>query len=61
VQYLLRHPGARRELVEQLQTLGSSVHQCPDCRRFHASPTPLCGLIGRAKQLVFVFALLGGL
>lgn len=44
VQYLLRHPGARRELIESLQSLGSSVHQCPECRRFHASAQPLCGL-----------------
>jgi recombination protein RecR len=50
VQYLLRHPGARRELVEQLQTLGSSVHQCPECRRFHASPTPLCGLCANPNR-----------
>lgn len=50
VQYLLRHPGARRELVEQLQSLGSSVHQCPDCRRFHASPTPQCGLCANPNR-----------
>lgn len=50
VQYLLRHPGARRELIEALQSLGSSVHQCPECRRFHASATPLCGLCANPNR-----------
>lgn len=50
VQFLLRHPGARRELAEALSSLGSSVHQCPQCRRFHASATPLCGLCANPNR-----------
>jgi recombination protein RecR len=50
VQYLLRHPGARRELAEALQQLGSAVHQCPECRRFHASAQPLCGLCANPNR-----------
>ena len=50
VQFILRHPGARRELVEALGMLGSAVHQCPECRRFHASATPLCGLCANPNR-----------
>lgn len=50
VQFLLRHPGARRELIEALQSLGSAVHQCPECRRFHASAQPLCGLCANPNR-----------
>lgn len=50
VQFLLRHPGARRELAEALQKLGSAVHQCPECRRFHAAELPLCGLCANPNR-----------
>ncbi|MEN9413020.1 MAG: recombination protein RecR [Candidatus Parcubacteria bacterium] len=50
VQFILRHPGARRELAEALQQLGSAVHQCPECRRFHASAQPLCGLCANPNR-----------
>ncbi len=53
VQFILRHPGARRELIESLQRLGSAVHQCPSCRRFHASdasPAHECGLCANPNR-----------
>jgi recombination protein RecR len=37
VQFLLRSsPTIRRELIEALGEIGSGVHQCPECMRFHA-------------------------
>lgn len=50
VQFLLRHPSARRELAEALSNLGSSVHQCPQCRRFHAGAQALCGLCANPER-----------
>lgn len=45
VQFLLRSsPSMRRDLVESIQALGGSVHQCPSCMRFHASEEDICGL-----------------
>ena len=50
VQHLLRSPSARRELVDALRAMGTSVHQCPQCRRFHASDTPQCGLCANPNR-----------
>jgi recombination protein RecR len=53
VQFLLRHPGARRELVDALGALGTAVHQCPECRRFHASSASAahqCGLCANPNR-----------
>lgn len=37
VQFLLRSsPAIRRELIDSLQSLGGSVHQCAQCMRWHA-------------------------
>ncbi len=45
VQYLLRvSPAARRELVDAVQKLSSSVHQCPECMRFHSEKNKSCSL-----------------
>lgn len=44
VQHLLRSPSVRRELEGALRAMGTSVHQCPQCRRFHAGDAPTCGL-----------------
>ncbi len=39
VQFLLRtSPSMRREIVEAIETLSSSVHQCPTCTRYHSLP-----------------------
>lgn len=45
VQYLLRSsPALRREMIESLQQLGGSVHQCPACMRYHAGADQRCAL-----------------
>ena len=45
VQYLLRgSPAIRRELVDAMQSLGGSVHQCPSCMRYHTSEGKECGI-----------------
>jgi len=45
VQYLLHiSPSARRELVESVQRLSGSVHQCPKCMRYHSEKNKTCGL-----------------
>lgn len=43
VQFLLRSsPSIRRELADAVIALGTSVHQCPSCMRFHAGSRPMC-------------------
>lgn len=45
VQYLLRSsPSLRRELMDAVRDLGSSVHQCPECQRFSSSAKGLCSI-----------------
>lgn len=45
VQFLLRSsPAVRRELIDAMQNLGGSVHQCPQCMRFHAGERKMCGI-----------------
>ena len=60
VMYLLRSsPAVRRELIEAVQGLASSVHQCSDCFRFHAKDSALCSICdseNRDKKLLAVVA-----
>lgn len=43
VQYLLKaSPSLRREFLESLRDLGSSVHQCASCMRFSSGERGLC-------------------
>ena len=45
VQFLLRSsPSIRRELIDSVRELGSSVHQCPECMRFSSSAKGLCNI-----------------
>lgn len=45
VQHLLRvSPAVRRELADAIQKLSSSVHQCPECMRFHSEKSKSCSL-----------------
>lgn len=45
VQFLLRSsPAIRRELVESVQSLSGSVHQCPSCFRFASGARGACSL-----------------
>jgi recombination protein RecR len=51
VQFLLRSsPALRRELTDALQSLGSGVHQCPQCMRFHAGDKKLCSICANAER-----------
>lgn len=60
VQYLLRSsPSLRRELADALSALSGSVHQCPECMRFHAGergPCSLCESTKRDQGLLAVVA-----
>ncbi len=45
VQFLLRSsPAIRRELMDGVRELGSSVHQCPECMRYSAGNKGLCAI-----------------
>ncbi|MBI5469759.1 recombination protein RecR [Candidatus Kaiserbacteria bacterium] len=45
VQYLLRSsPTLRGELVDSVQGLASSVHQCPECFRYHSAENKVCSI-----------------
>src|SRR5262245_55014187 len=51
VQFLLRiSPAGRKELIEALQKLGGSVHQCPTCMRFHAGKNKTCSMCESDKR-----------
>jgi recombination protein RecR len=60
VQFLLRSsPSTRRELVDAIQSLGGSVHQCPQCMRFHAGDKKICSICAnrlRSAELLAVVA-----
>lgn len=44
VQFLLRaSSGTRRDLADAILALGSSVHQCPSCMRYHTGEQKICG------------------
>jgi len=43
VQFLLRSsPSVRRELVNAVQSLSGSVHQCSECMRYHSGKEKTC-------------------
>lgn len=51
VQYLLRSsPALRRELVEAMRELGTTVHQCPSCKRFHSGSMGPCSLCTKPER-----------
>lgn len=60
VQFLLRSsPAIRRELMQSVQDLGQSVHQCSSCCRFSTSSRgqcPICSNAERDKSLLMVVA-----
>ncbi|OGG53209.1 hypothetical protein A2851_02770 [Candidatus Kaiserbacteria bacterium RIFCSPHIGHO2_01_FULL_53_29] len=60
VQFLLRSSAAtRRELIEAVQSLGASVHQCTQCMRFFSGKEKVCGIctnLERDKSLLAVVA-----
>ncbi len=45
VQFLLRSsPSMRRDLIESVRDLASSVHQCPECQRYSTSKKGRCNI-----------------
>ena len=51
VAYLLRSsPSLRRELIESVQQLGGSVHQCQECMRYHAGDSKLCSICSNPER-----------
>lgn len=60
VQFLLRSsPSYRRELMQALQELGHTVHQCPECMRYFAGENPggACSLCaGKRDRMLTVVA-----
>lgn len=45
VQYLLRSsPTLRREIADGIKALSSTIHQCPECMRYHAGDDSLCSI-----------------
>ena len=57
VQYLLRSaPGLRRELIDSLRDLGSTVHQCVSCMRFSSSERGLCALCSDSHRELSLLA-----
>lgn len=60
VQFLLRSsPTYRRELLDAIQSLTKTVHQCPVCMRYHAdkeSTCVLCSSTSRDSSLLAIVA-----
>ncbi|OGG72770.1 hypothetical protein A3A38_03110 [Candidatus Kaiserbacteria bacterium RIFCSPLOWO2_01_FULL_53_17] len=51
VQFLLRSsPAIRREIVESVRDLSSSVHQCPECMRFSSGEKGLCSICANKER-----------
>lgn len=57
VHYLLRSsPALRRELADAVKELGGSVHQCPECMRWHSGTSAksaakhLCSICANAQR-----------
>ncbi len=61
VQFLLRaSPTLRRELAEAVKALGASVHQCPQCMRFHAEEGKVCVLCSNPTRDSSLLAVVAG-
>lgn len=61
VQFLLRaSPALRRELAEAVKALGASVHQCPECMRFHAGEEKTCALCANPTRDDTLLAIVAG-
>ena len=60
VQFLLRSsPALRRELAAGINELGSDVHQCPMCLRYHTGKKGACAICadsGRDSSLLAIVA-----
>ncbi len=51
VQFLLRaSPALRHELADAIHSLGSGVHQCTECMRFHAGDKKICSICSNPER-----------
>lgn len=51
VQYLLRSsPSLRRELVDSVQSLGGTVHQCAECMRYFTGKEKTCAICSNHER-----------
>lgn len=51
VQYLLRSsPALRREIMEGIRDLSSSVHQCPQCLRYSSGKKGICSICSDTQR-----------
>jgi len=51
VQFLLRSPQTlRRELASGVEGLNASVHQCPECMRYHTGKKGACAICENSKR-----------
>lgn len=51
VQYVLKiSPTMRKELVDAIQKLSASVHQCSECMRFHSERARICSTCSDAGR-----------
>jgi len=45
VQYLLRSsPTLRKEIADSIRSLSSTIHQCPECMRYHGGDNAVCSI-----------------
>lgn len=45
VQYLLRSsPTLRKEIADSIRSISNTIHQCPECMRYHGGENALCGI-----------------
>lgn len=57
VQFLLRSsPAIRREFVQSMQELGTNVHQCPECMRFHTGEKGACTICSNTERDISLLA-----
>lgn len=51
VQFLLRSsPAMRKELIETVRSLASSVHQCTQCMRYHSGEHKVCNICNNTER-----------
>ncbi len=51
VQYLLRSsPTLRKEIADSIRSLSSTIHQCPECMRYHAGENAVCNICANPSR-----------
>ena len=59
VQFLLRSsPAIRREIADSIRELGSDVHQCGMCMRYHTGNKGLCSICTNASRDLSLLAII---